>query len=100
MTPFLADKDAVAGAARTGEYARYRPEQTRLYAREQTLPSHGQREFEDYLKCDRLEHHFLRVRCAHCHAERLMAFSANGAASARAAVRAGRRKAQPCWSTK
>ena len=36
---------------------------------------HVQREFEDYLKCGRLEHGFLRVRCADCQAERLVAFS-------------------------
>ena len=34
-----------------------------------------QREFEDYLKCGRLEHGFLRVRCDACHAEHLVAFS-------------------------
>ena len=90
MTPLLAGKDASAGAARAGEYARHRPEQTLLYqlveqyypsfvehlaAREQTLPAHVQREFADFLKCGRLEHGFLRVRCADCHAERLVAFS-------------------------
>ena len=83
-------KDAVAGAARAGEYVRHQPEQTLLYqlveayypafvahlaARERALPRHVQREFEDYLKCGRLEHGFLRVRCADCHAERLVAFS-------------------------
>ena len=46
-----------------------------LGARERTLPTHVQREFGDYLKCGRLEHGFLRVRCADCHAERLVAFS-------------------------
>ena len=90
MAPLLAGKDAVAGATRAGEYVRHRPEQTLLYqlveqyypafvehlaARERTLPSHVQREFEDYLKCGRLEHGFLRVCCADCHAERLVAFS-------------------------
>ena len=90
MTPFAAGKEASAGTARAGEYARHRPEQTLLYqlieahypafvahlaARERTLPAHVQREFEDYLKCGRLEHGFLRVRCADCHAERLVAFS-------------------------
>jgi len=34
-----------------------------------------QREFEDYLKCGRLEHGFLRVQCEDCHSERLVAFS-------------------------
>ena len=33
------------------------------------------REFEDYLRCGRLEHGFLRVRCDTCHAEHLVAFS-------------------------
>ena len=90
MTPLLAGKDARAGATRAGEYARHRPEQTLLYqlveahypafmehlaARDRTLPAHVQREFEGYLKCGRLEHGFLRVHCADCHAERLGAFS-------------------------
>ena len=90
MTPLLAGTDAVAGTARAGGYARHRPEQTLLYqlveqyypafvahqaARERALPAHVVREFEDYLKCGRLEHGFLRVRCADCHAERLVAFS-------------------------
>ena len=86
----MAGKDAVAGTARAGEYARHRPEQTLLYqlveahypafvehlaVRGRSLPTHVQREFEAYLKCGRLEHGFLRVRCADCHAERLVAFS-------------------------
>ena len=84
MTPSMVGKDA--GTARAGEYAQHRPEQTLLYqlieahypafvahlaARERSLPTHVQREFEDYLKCGRLEHGFLRVRCADCHAGRL-----------------------------
>lgn len=36
---------------------------------------HVYREFEAYLKCGRLEHGFLRVRCDTCHFERLVAFS-------------------------
>jgi ribosomal protein S27E len=40
-----------------------------------SLPTYFQREFEDYLKCGRLENGFLRVRCASCHFERLVAFS-------------------------
>ena len=86
----MAGKDAVAGTARVGEYARHLPEQTLLYqlveahypafvehlaAHERTLPVHVQREFEAHLKCGRLEHGLLRVRCADCHAERLVAFS-------------------------
>ena len=71
-------------------YQRHRPEKTLLYQlvskhypvfRQQLaeegkiLPGYVQREFEDYLKCGRLEHGFLRVRCETCHAERLVAFS-------------------------
>jgi len=40
-----------------------------------TLPLHVQQEFADYLKCGRLEHGFMRVRCTHCHHEHLVAFS-------------------------
>lgn len=73
-----------------GRYQRHRPEQTLLYriveqhypvcvghmaAQGRPLPDYVQREFEDYLKCGRLEHGFLRVRCESCHAEHLVAFS-------------------------
>ena len=90
MAPLAIGKDAIAWTARAGEYVRHRPEQTLLYqlveahypafvghlaARGRALPAHVQREFEAYLKCGRLEHGFLRVRCADCHAERLAAFS-------------------------
>ena len=33
------------------------------------LPKYVGREFDAYLKCGRLEHGFLRVRCTHCHHE-------------------------------
>lgn len=46
-----------------------------LSAHGRALPAYVQREFEDYLKCGRLEHGFLKVRCTACHAERLVAFS-------------------------
>ena len=39
------------------------------------MPDHVRQEFEAYLKCGRLEHGFLRVRCESCHAEHLVAFS-------------------------
>jgi len=39
------------------------------------LPDYVAREFEAYLKCGRLEHGFLRVRCESCHHEKLVAFS-------------------------
>ncbi len=71
-------------------YGRHRPEHTLLYplveeyypafkahleAQGIALPYYVKREFEDYLKCGRLEHGFLRVRCDTCHAEHLVAFS-------------------------
>jgi hypothetical protein len=46
-----------------------------LDAQGRTLPKLVHREFDDYLKCGRLEHGFLRVRCSDCHAEKLLAFS-------------------------
>jgi len=71
-------------------YERHLPEQTLLYQlveahypalvdhlaqQGKSLPAHVHREFEAYLKCGRLEHGFLRVRCDNCHFERLVAFS-------------------------
>ena len=71
-------------------YARHRPEETLLCrlveqhypaflaaraAAGRPLPKYVQEEFEAYLKCGRLEHGFLRVRCEGCHAEKLVAFS-------------------------
>ncbi len=77
------DQDAV-------RYQRHRPEQTLLYHiveqhypvfalhmadQGRPLPDYVQREFEDYLKCGRLERGFLRVRCESCQAEHLVTFS-------------------------
>ncbi len=71
-------------------YARHRPEATLLYQlveqhypafREmraevgRPLPDFVEEEFEAYLKCGRLEEGFLRLRCEHWHAEKLVAFS-------------------------
>ena len=79
-------KDAFGQAT----YERHQPEQTLLYQlveahyptvvghlakQGKSLPDHVHREFEAYLKCGRLEHGFLRVRCDTCHFERLVAFS-------------------------
>jgi ribosomal protein S27E len=73
-----------------GRYQRHRREQTLLYqivdeyypafaalmaAQGRELPGYVQHEFEDYLKCGRLEHGFLRVRCESCRAEHLVSFS-------------------------
>jgi ribosomal protein S27E len=71
-------------------YVRHRPERTLLYQlveeyyprfeaqcafEGRVLPDHVRQEFEDYLKCGRLEHGFLRVRCRDCKHEHLVAFS-------------------------
>ena len=73
-----------------GRYERHRPESTLLYQiiqehwprfqdqlmrQGKLLPVYVVQEFEQYLKCGRLEHGFLRVQCEDCHAERLVAFS-------------------------
>lgn len=80
-------KEAVGGQLC---YERHRPEETLLYQlieqhypalvahlaeQGKVLPAYVQQEFEEYLKCGRLEHGFLRVRCESCHLERLVAFS-------------------------
>ena len=89
MQPLPADREAgMEDGVRS--YQRHRPEQTLLYqlvaqhyppfadlmaAQGGPLPDYVQREFEDYLKCGRLEHGFLRVRCTSCHQEQMVAFS-------------------------
>ncbi len=52
-----------------------KPYMTRDPPAARRLPRHVEREFEEYLKCGRLEHGFLRVACTTCHAEKLVAFS-------------------------
>jgi len=89
MLQLLAGKDT---GEREGSvrFKRYRPEQTLLYrlieqyypdfelqwaSEGRGLPDYVRREFDEYLKCGRLEHGFLRVQCKSCHAEHLVAFS-------------------------
>ena len=87
MLQLLAGKDAGDGAVR---FRRHRPEQTLLYqlieqyypefemqwaAEGRLLPNYVCREFDEYLKCGRLEHGFLRVQCEGYHPEHLVAFS-------------------------
>ena len=89
MLPLPAGREASAGVG-AARYERHRPERTLLYQLVQEyypafkahlaeqggeLPGYVEQEFEDYLKCGRLEHGFLRVRCDACHAEHLVAFS-------------------------
>ena len=89
MPTWGAGREAVLGA-QAHRYERHCPEQTLLYqlveehypafvaelaAQGREVPGYVAREFEEYLKCGRLEHGFLRVRCEVCHQERLVAFS-------------------------
>lgn len=89
MSHRAAAREAAPGSG-VGRYLRHQPEQTLLYriveqhypaftahlaVQGRELPGYVQREFDDYLKCGRLEHGFLRVRCDTCHAEHLVAFS-------------------------
>ena len=48
---------------------------TPMARQERPLPDYVQREFEDYLRCGRFEHGFLRVRCDTCHGEHLVALT-------------------------
>jgi ribosomal protein S27E len=72
------------------QYQRHQPENTVLYQlvkehwpgfqhvqteQGRGSPGYVVREFEEYLKCGRLEHGFLRVRCESCYHEKLVAFS-------------------------
>ena len=87
MAALASGKDARDGVS---GYARQRPEHTLLYqlverhypvfvaqlaAQGRTVPGYVRREFEDFLRCGRLEGGFLRVQCERCHDEKLVAFS-------------------------
>ena len=89
MLQLSAGKDASEGKGPV-RFERHRPEQTLLYqlveeyypafeaqwaAEGRVLPDYVRQEFDEYLKCGRLEHGFLRVQCETCHAEHLVAFS-------------------------
>lgn len=71
-------------------YKRHRPETTLLYQlveryypdftanladQSKYLPKYVEREFNEFLRCGRLEHGFLRVVCGDCKHEKLVAFS-------------------------
>ncbi|MBV2098429.1 MAG: transposase zinc-binding domain-containing protein [Candidatus Thiodiazotropha sp. (ex Lucina aurantia)] len=46
-----------------------------LTAQDDALPGFIEQEFEVFLKCGRLKHGFLQVRCDSCHAEHLFVFN-------------------------
>ena len=71
-------------------YVRHRPETTLLYqivqeywpdfqaeraSQGKYLPVYVTTDFDEFLKCGRLEFGFVRVRCEACHDEKLVAFS-------------------------
>ena len=89
MLQLSVGKDASEGKGSV-RFERHCPEQTLLYqlvenyypdfemqwaAEGRVLPDYVRQEFDEYLKCGRLEHGFLRVQCETCHAEHLVAFS-------------------------
>jgi ribosomal protein S27E len=80
----------VLAMQRTAQYKRHRPENTLLYElveryypqfttnlaeQKRYLPNYVEREFDEFLRCGRLEYGFLRVVCGHCKHEKLVAFS-------------------------
>ena len=86
----LSHQDLQARPHSAAVYVRHRPETTLLYqiiceywpefqaelaSHDKYLPAYVTQEFEAFLKCGRLEHGFLRVRCETCQYERLLAFS-------------------------
>jgi hypothetical protein len=86
----LSHQDFQARPNSAAVYARHRPETTLLYqivheywpefqvelaSQDKYLPAYITQEFDEYLKCGRLEHGFLRVRCETCHDEKLLGFS-------------------------
>ena len=78
-------RDAVREAG--ARYKHHQPELTLLYqiiepyypeflilaeSKGEALPIHIKKEFDAYLKCGRLEHCFICVRCEGCHHETLV----------------------------
>ena len=93
-------------------YTRHRPECTLLYqlvqeyypafkahlaAQGTVLPGYVEQEFGAYLKCGRLEHGFLWVRCDACHADIWSPSAAKSAAFVRAVGRCAWPRAPRCW---
>ncbi len=87
------DHDLSAPAPSAPAYERRRPEESVLYRaiqaeietfvaaareRERPLPRFVEREMRGFLECGILAHGFLRVHCAACGRDRLVAFSCKG----------------------
>ncbi len=95
-------------------YERHRPETTLLYplveahypilaaqlaSQGTPRPEYIQREFTDYLRCGRLEHGFLRVRCESCTPNIWWRSAASVGAFAPVAAPGVWQKVLRCWST-
>jgi hypothetical protein len=80
----------VLAVQQSGQYKRHRPETTLLYQlieqyypdvtenlaeQGKYLPKYVEREFDNFLRCGRLEYGFLRVVFTDCKHEKLVAFS-------------------------
>jgi len=87
------EKPAVSPVPIGHRYRRHEPEKTALYPiveqhlstltgeltlNHASLPAFVGEEFRKYLRCGRLEHGFLRVKCDGCRHEHLVAFSCKG----------------------
>ncbi len=105
VRPLLATQQAAI-------YKRHRPENTLLYQLverhypefKEALLGHGkqlpkfiEREFDDFLRCGRLENGFLRVVCDDCKHENLLLLVASAAVSVRVAELEEWLKAQRFW---
>jgi len=80
----------VLGIQQEQKYKQHRPETTLLYKlveryypeftanlaeQGKFLPKYVERELDEFLRCGRLDHGFLRVVCGDCKYEKLVAFS-------------------------
>ena len=104
--------------AESRRYRRHEPETTALYSLVEqhgctlqrhlethttSLPAFVLKEFEDYLRCGRLEHGFPRVKCRACLFEHLVAFSCKRRGFCRGrpvrpVARAAGSRPRPIWS--
>jgi ribosomal protein S27E len=105
MIPLLAIKQ-------TAQYKRHRPENTLLYQlverhypefketlsqQGKHLPKFVEREFDDFLRCGRLENEFFRVVCGDCKHEKLVAFSCKRRAFCPSCGARRMAESAPCW---
>jgi hypothetical protein len=90
MSGISAGREGCSVAASANDYEPHRPDEARfLQIIEQHYPlfsalraeqgrkrpAYVRREFEAFLRCGRLKHGFLRMRCERCHDDKRVAFS-------------------------